>query len=315
MKILVTGVAGALGSHVAEALVRAGHQVRGLDSFTPYYARALKELNRADVTKAGVEFVEADLARDDLHPLVADVDVIYHFAAQPGIAAHVPFSDYVDNNLYATHRLLETAKQYAQLQLFIHASTSSVYGAFAFGDETTEPKPTSAYGVTKLAAEQLALSYHREQGVPVTVLRIFSAYGERERPEKLYHKYMRAALSGQPFPLFEGSEHHVRSYSYVGDIVSGCLLTLAHREKAVGEIFNLGSDKTITTGEGLSIVDEILGTKPEIVRMPKRAGDQKETAAHIEKARRVLGYNPLFTAEEGLRRQARWYRDKVHGKL
>lgn len=315
MTILVTGACGAIGSHVAEALKEAGHHVIGVDCFTPYYARQLKDLNRQEIEEKGIQIIQADLAFDDLAPLVSAVNVIFHFAAQPGISESTPFVDYVNNNIYATQRLLEEVKKQGHIELFVHASTSSVYGAFASSDETAEVKPTSAYGATKLAAEQLALAYQRDQGLPVTVLRIFSAYGERERPEKLYHKFIKAVLEGTPFPLHEGSENHIRSYSYVGDIVNGCMLALAHKEKAIGEIFNIGSDKTVTTGEGLKLVEEIIGKKAQIMQTPKRAGDQLETSANIGKARTVLGYRPLMTLPEGLRRQVAWYTKSVFGKM
>jgi nucleoside-diphosphate-sugar epimerase len=267
------------------------------------------------VVAAGVQFLHTDLRTDDLRSIVGDADVVYHFAAQPGISSHVPFEDYVDNNIYATKRLLDAVRDAGSVSLFVHISTSSVYGAIASSDETIAPKPTSPYGVTKLASEQLALSYHREGGLPVTVLRLFSVYGERERPEKLYFKFIKSLYTGEAFPLHEGSEHHVRSYTYVQDIVNGCLLVLAHKEKAIGEIFNLGNDRTITTGEGLAIVEGIIGKQAEILRTPKRSGDQLETAAHIYKARTILGYNPIIRPEEGLARQVVWYRDRIFGKL
>lgn len=315
MKIVVTGVAGAIGSHVAEALARAGHTVRGIDSFEEYYDRRFKEINRQDVERAGVQFVEADLVTADVAYLIEGADVIYHFAAQPGLAAHVPFSKYIDNNVTSTHRLLEAVKKVGGVKLFVHASTSSVYGKQASGDETAEPKPTSYYGVTKLAGEQLALAYHREQGVPVVVLRLFSVYGERERPEKLYHKFINSVLNKKPFTLHEGSEKHVRSYTHVADVVDSCLLVLDKQQEVVGQIFNIGNDKTVSTGEGIAILEQILGEKANIIRTPARSGDQLETAANISKARRVLGYNPKIQPEEGLARQVAWYRSKVHGKI
>jgi nucleoside-diphosphate-sugar epimerase len=315
MKILVTGAAGAIGSHVAEALVREGHEVLGIDSLTPYYARSLKEINVADIKKSGVDFSRVDLVTDDLAPHLADVDVVYHFAAQPGISAAVPFADYLNNNIVATERLLQAVKRVGTVQLFVHISTSSVYGKFAAGDETTEPKPTSYYGVTKLAAEQLALSYHREAELPVVVLRLFSVYGERERPEKLYHKFIKHVLNGEPFPLHEGSEDHIRSYTYVGDIVAGCLLVLDHVKESIGHIFNIGNDRTITTGEGIAILEKALGKKADNIRKPTRPGDQLETAANITKARRILGYDPKVEPKEGLAREVAWYKKHIHGKV
>ena len=157
MNILVTGAAGFIGSHLAERLINLSHSVRGVDCFTGYYARALKELNASQVKDKGVVFLPLDLAEDDLSAVVNDVEIVYHLAAQPGISATTTFETYVRNNITATHRLLKAVKQSPSLRGFVNISTSSVYGADATQDETTEPKPTSYYGVTKLAAEQLAL--------------------------------------------------------------------------------------------------------------------------------------------------------------
>jgi UDP-glucuronate 4-epimerase len=315
MHILVTGVAGAIGSHVAEALVKNGHYVRGIDSLSPYYSRSLKDINVEDIKKAGVEFAEVNLATDTLDGYLKDIEVIYHFAAQPGISDTTSFTDYVTNNITATYNLLEAVRRIGGVKLFVQISTSSVYGKRAAGDETTNPKPASIYGVTKLAAEQLALAYHQQYGIPVTVVRLFSVYGERERPEKLYHKFIRSILNAEPFNLYEGAKNHVRSYTYVGDIVEGCLLVLAHRDRVAGEIFNLGTDTTITTGEGMAIVESILGKSAIINHVPERPGDQLETAANINKAREVLEYDPKIAPLEGLAREVAWYKAKVHNKL
>ncbi|MEK7614390.1 MAG: NAD-dependent epimerase/dehydratase family protein [Patescibacteria group bacterium] len=315
MKILVTGVAGAIGSHVAERLAQMGHDVVGVDSLTDYYHRAIKETNLSDVRESGVKVFLSDLSVDDISETMPDIEVIYHFAAQPGISASTGFDLYIKNNIIATHRLLEKAMELSALKVFVHISTSSVYGARAQGDETTEPKPTSYYGVTKLAAEQLAMSYHRELNLPVTVLRLFSVYGERERPEKLYHKLIKSILEEKTFPLHEGSEHHIRSYTHIEDIVDACVLVLDNFDKAIGEIFNIGNDKTITTGEGISVLEEILGKKANLVIMPRRTGDQTETAANIKKAREIFGYNPKINISEGLSRQVKWHKDKLHNKI
>jgi nucleoside-diphosphate-sugar epimerase len=201
------------------------------------------------------------------------------------------------------------------LQGFVNISTSSVYGTFATGPEATEPRPTSYYGVTKLAAEQLVLAYQRTLGLPACSMRLFSVYGPRERPEKLYSKLIRAILEDQAFPLYEGSEQHLRSYTYVADIVDGLVVALDHLDMCVGEILNLGTDKTITTGEGIRIVEEIIGQRARLVRTPKRAGDQLQTQANIDKARQLLGYHPTTEPREGLARQVNWYKEKLLGKL
>ena len=315
MRILVTGAAGAIGSHLAEGFVRRGNYVRGSDSLTPYYSRLIKEINVAEIKNSGVEFVRADLCTDDLTSLLDGIEVVYHFAAQPGISATTPFSEYVNNNIVATFRLLEAVRQAGDLRLFVHISTSSIYGRRAVGDEMVEPAPTSYYGVTKLAAEQLALSYYREQWLPVVVLRLFSVYGERERPDKLFHKLISSILNDKPFPLHEGSEHHTRSYTAVQDIVDGCFRVIEYLDKCMGQIFNLGTDQVITTGEAIRLLETIIGKEAIIKAVPRRPGDQVETAANITKARAILGYDPVMKLPDGLAREVRWYKEKIYGKI
>jgi nucleoside-diphosphate-sugar epimerase len=315
MNILVTGAAGFIGSHLAERLVKLGHVVGGLDCLTDYYARALKELNVEQAKKAGVEFLSLDLAEDDLGPAVARVDFIFHLAAQPGISATTTFETYMRNNITATYRLAQAAQKSDALRGFINIATSSVYGADATGDETTECKPASYYGVTKLAAEQLVMAYAREQGFPACSLRLFSVYGPRERPEKLYPKLIRCILEERPFPLHDGSEEHVRSYTYVGDIVDGLIAAMQHFDACNGEILNIGTDVCITTAEGIKTVEEIIGKPANLPLIPKRPGDQLKTHANIDKARRLLGYNPSTTAREGLEKAVAWYERYIHGKI
>lgn len=314
MKILVTGAAGFVGSHLAERLAAQGHEVRGLDCLTDFYPRPLKALNERAIRERGVATLRLDLAADDLGAAARDVEIIYHLAAQPGLSATATFDTYVRNNLTATQRLLEAARQSPTLRGFVNISTSSVYGFDATGDERAEPKPTSYYGVTKLAAEQLVLAYARDRGLPACSLRLFSVYGPRERPDKLYPRLIHAILADEPFPLFAGSEHHRRSYTYVGDIVAGLIAVLPNLDRCIGEIFNLGTDTAITTGEGIRVVEEILGKPAKLARQPKRAGDQLHTHANIAKARRILGYNPTVTPREGLQHEVAWYREQIFGK-
>jgi len=315
MKILVTGAAGFIGSHLCERLCTLGHEVVGLDCLTPYYARALKELNAQDVRDAGASLLALDLAQDDLSEALEGVQVVYHLAAQPGIAEHVPFGDYERNNVLATQRLLEALRGLPGLELFVNIGTSSIYGADATRDESAAPEPTSHYGVTKLAAEQLALALYRDKGFPACSLRLFSVYGPRERPEKLYPKLIRAILEEQEFPLFEGSREHLRSFTYVGDIVDGFCAVLERRNAVLGEIFNLGIDTAITTGEGIDLVEEIIGRRARLAMRPRRSGDQLRTHADIGKARRVLDYAPRTSPREGLAQAVRWYRECIFEKV
>lgn len=315
MNILVTGAAGFIGSHLAERLVASGHSVRGLDCLTAYYARVLKEMNVSELLQKGIDVLPLDLADDDLSSAVQDIEVVYHVAAQPGISATTSFETYVRNNVVATYRLLEAVQQSPTLLGFINISTSSVYGAYATGDETSEPKPTSYYGVTKLAAEQLVLAYQRTRGLPACSMRLFSVYGPRERPEKLYFKLIQAILEDKELLLYEGSEHHVRSYTYIDDAVDGLVVVLDHWDRCVGEVFNIGTNTTITTGEGIRIVEGIIGKPVRITKRPKREGDQLKTQANIEKARSLLGYEPITRPREGLRKQIEWYRQSILGKI
>ncbi|MBN1660296.1 MAG: NAD-dependent epimerase/dehydratase family protein [Anaerolineae bacterium] len=315
MRILVTGAAGFIGSHLAERLVALGHEVRGIDCFTDYYSRALKALNAEALRRQGVDLMALDLAADDLAPAVEGAEFIVHLAAQPGISATTAFETYLRNNVQATHRLLLAAQQSPALRGFLNISTSSVYGADATGDESTEPRPTSYYGVTKLAAEQLVLALARDRGLPACSLRLFSVYGPRERPEKLYPRLIAAILDDKEFPLFAGSESHVRSFTYVDDVVDGLVAALDRFDACAGQILNIGSDRSITTAEGIRIVEDIIGAPARIVTRPRRPGDQLRTHANIDKARRLLGYEPATIPEVGLAREVSWYRDQIHGKV
>jgi UDP-glucuronate 4-epimerase len=308
VRILITGAAGFIGSHLAERLAALGHSVIGLDCLTDFYPRTLKQSNVQLLREQDVAVLPLDLAADDLASAVEDVEVIYHLAAQPGISATASYDTYVRDNLTATYRLIEAAKLSDSLRAFVNIATSSVYGTDATGDEDTPPRPTSYYGVTKLAAEQLALAYQRDKGFPACSFRLFSVYGPRERPDKLYPSLIRALLTDQSFPLFEGAEQHLRSYTYVGDIVDGLIAPLSAFEPCIGEIFNLGTDTAITTAEGIRIVEELVGRSAQIARQPRRPGDQTRTHANIAKARRVLGYDPTTTPREGLAQTVAWYR-------
>ena len=316
MKILVTGAAGFIGSHLSERLKNSGHDVIGLDSFTSYYSRELKKLNALDLENAGIQILKLDLARDSLDEAIKNVEVVYHLAAQPGISAGTPFEYYLNNNIVATYKLVEAVKSIPTLKFFINIATSSCYGSDASYPESHEPKPTSHYGVTKLAAEQMVLAYQRDKGFPACSARLFSVYGERERPEKLNPKVILSILDPDyRFPLYEGSEKHLRSYTYVGDIVDGLVSIMKNQEKCFGEIINLGLDSTNTTGEIIKTIEELMGAKAKYDMVSRRPGDQEKTLANINKARKILGYNPTTTPKEGLAKEIEWFKEKVWNKI
>ncbi len=307
MKIIVTGAAGFIGSHVAEYLVRQGYDTYGIDNLSNYYSPSLKKQNIMDIERQGVQFIEADLT-ENLHTrLPGSVDYIFHLAAQPGISANTYLHEYVKNNIFATQNLLEWVLQYnPQLRCFVNIATSSIYGKIADVPEDTVPQPVSFYGITKWAAEQLALSEQRQGKLPVCSLRLYSVYGPRERPEKLYTKLIQAIFKNQPFPLYEGSERHSRSFTYIGDVVKGIAQTIDKETSINGEIINIGSDEEHTTAEGIALVEEIIGKKARFQNIPSRPGDQLRTKAVINKARKLLGYEPSTSLREGLQAQVKW---------
>jgi len=309
MKILVTGAAGFIGSHTSERLQNLGHEVIGVDNFNSYYNIELKRLNAKTIADKGVNIITHDLRTDNLSDVLpTDVDYIFHFSAQPGISSSSTFEDYFSNNIIATKNLIDFAVQCPNLKLFVNIGTSSIYGLEATFPEDFAPKPASHYGVTKLAAEQLVLQKSREKQFNACSLRLYSVIGPRERPEKMYTKLIACAFNDEAFPLFEGSDGHLRSFTYVGDIVDG-IVSVIHKEADVdGEIINLGTEVEHTTQEGIEAVETILGKKIKIEVISKRAGDQLRTKANIDKARRLLNYNPQTTLIEGVRQQVNWYK-------
>lgn len=308
MKILVTGAAGYIGSHVAERLQSLGHEVVGLDNFSSYYDVSLKEINASVLHLKGITIKKIDLRTPtQFQILPTDFDYIFHFAAQPGISATSSFEDYLENNVIATKNLLDFAQKNKNLSLFVNIATSSIYGIEATFDETVAPKPASFYGVTKLAAEQLVLANSRAGKIKACSLRLYSVYGPRERPEKLYTKLIGCGFNNTSFPLFNGSEKHLRSFTYVQDIVDGVVSVIGKEEIVNNEIINLGTEVENTTQEGIEIVEEILNKKIDIQIVDARAGDQLRTNAIIDKARNLLNYNPQTSLKEGLLEQVKWF--------
>ena len=305
-KVAVTGAAGFIGSHLAEALVREGHAVTGVDCFVPYYDRAVKASNLADLqSMSGFRFVETDLRTDALTPVLDGCEVVFHLAAMPGLVRSWTDLDlYSSCNILGTQRLLEAARE-AGVKRVIYVSTSSVYGREATGPEDADLRPFSPYGITKLAGEHLCQAYADNYGLPYTILRYFSVYGPRQRPDMAYHILIRALLEGRPFPMF-GDGSQSRSNTFVDDIVQATLLAWRKPEAATGETFNVGGGEVITLAEAVALIEDLTGRQAVIERGPPRPGDQMHTRADIGKARRLLGYDPSTPVREGLARQVAW---------
>jgi UDP-glucuronate 4-epimerase len=196
--------------------------------------------------------------------------------------------------------------------MFVNIGTSSIYGLEATFPETKAPEPASYYGVTKLAAEQLVLQHSRMNQISACSLRLYSVIGPRERPEKMYTKLIELGLKNQPFPLFEGSETHLRSFTYVGDIVDGVVSVIGKETQLNNQVVNLGTEIEHTTQEGIDAVSKVLNKSIAVKVMPKRLGDQLRTKANIDKARRLLNYNPQTTLLEAVKHQVDWYKENFY---
>jgi len=315
MKVLITGAAGYIGSNLALTLREQGLSPFGIDAFDDYYSPEIKRANAARLKARGIDLFECDLATDDIDSIVRRADAIVHLAAQPGISATTPWSDYHKNNIIATHRLIEAAMQSERLALFANISSSSVYGIHATDTEEMPAKPASWYGATKLAAEQEALAMQRSMGLPACSLRLFSVYGPRERPEKLFPKLIKSIANDTAFPLYGSARDHQRSFTYVSDICDAILATLRHKDRVIGEILNIGTDLCFTTGEAIETVEAVMGKRAKINPIEARPGDQKATHANIEKARKLLDWEPKTDLKSGVAQTVEWYMNEVHGKI
>jgi UDP-glucuronate 4-epimerase len=308
VRIVVTGAAGFIGSSLAEALVADGHEVVGLDAFIPYYPRSIKETNLARLRATpGFRFGELDLRSDDLDPWLDGADAVIHEAAMAGLMrSWTDLELYVSCNLLATNRLIEAAAR-AGIGRFVFASTSSVYGREAVGDEDQALEPVSPYGITKLACEKLVLAHVATSGLPATIIRYFSIYGPRQRPDMAYHRFIEAMSDGEPITVF-GDGEQTRSNTYIGDAVRGTIAALERGE--VGGIYNIGGGRTISLNEAIAIIAAHLGVEPVIKTEPARPGDQRHTSADVSRARARLGYEPSTDPHDGLGRQVAWHRER-----
>ncbi|MGH3102732.1 MAG: NAD-dependent epimerase/dehydratase family protein [Gaiellaceae bacterium] len=303
-KLVVTGAAGFIGSHLAEALLAAGHTVVGVDCFTDYYDPALKEENAA-----GLDVLRLDLAQDDLGPALAGADGVFHLAGQPGVRSFGDvFGHYLRRNVLASQRLFEAAARAGVRVVF--ASSSSVYGEaerYPTPEETT-PRPLSPYGITKLDCEHLARAYGRSFELDAVVLRYFNAYGPRQRPDMAFTRIATALAEGRAFELY-GDGDQSRGFTYVSDVVSA---TVTAMEGApTGSLYNVGGGTEASLNEAITVLERIAGRSLDVRPAPAVPGDQRRTRADTTRIRTELGWEPRVGLEEGLRAQWRWASSRV----
>ena len=307
MRCLVTGVAGFIGSQLAERLVAEGHHVVGVDAFTDYYATSLKERNLETLRRQSAFTLQrANLLDLELPRLLGEVDVVFHLAAQAGVRASwgQAFQIYTDWNVLATQRLLEAARG-RHLTRFVYASSSAVYGRSELPMREDGPAhPLSPYGVSKLAGEHLCGLYAEAYRVPTVSLRYFTVFGPRQRPDMAFHRFIRALRAGRPIPVF-GDGRQTRDFTFVRDIVDATCRA-ATADAAPGDVINVAGGARVELREAIRQIEHVTGRRAVWGPAPPPAGEMPHTYADIGRARRLLGWTPKTALADGLREEAAW---------
>lgn len=303
MRCLVTGVAGFVGSHLAERLLADGHEVCGVDAFIDYYPRCIKERNlEGPRSWNNFTLIEANLLDLPLPCLLEGVHIVFHQAAQAGVRASWgnEFSRYNDCNVLTTQKLLEAAVGSRELRRFVYASSSSVYGDTSIlpVSEDVIPMPVSPYGVTKLAAEHLCVLYHQNFNVPTVSLRYFTVYGPRQRPDMAFNRFCKAIIARQPIHVY-GDGQQTRDFTYISDIVEANIRA-ATLDTATGQVMNVAGGSRVTVQHVIQLLKEISGERVEVVFDQKQHGDVHDTFADTQRAQRVLHYHPSIDLRTGL---------------
>lgn len=310
MRALITGVAGFVGSTLAERLIGGGDEVVGVDALTDYYDPAQKRANLAAlVDEKRFTNIEGDLGDVDLAGLLDGVDAVFHQAGQPGVRRSWgrDFDVYVDANVRATQRLLEACVEHATVRRVVYASSSSVYGE-AEGYPTSEddvPRPISPYGVTKLAAEHLCSLYAANLGVPTVSLRYFTVYGPRQRPDMAFHRFISATLRAVPVTVY-GTGEQIRDFTFVDDVVEANVRAATVDGVAPGTVLNVAGGTSISVNEVLDELGAIAGHPIEVDRVERALGDVSRTGGATERVREVLGWSPRVDVRDGLRAEYAW---------
>jgi nucleoside-diphosphate-sugar epimerase len=307
MKVLVTGVAGFVGSHLAEKLLGEKYDVVGVDKFLDNYPRRFKQKNLGLLLKnPNFTFLEEDLLQVNIKELLKDVSYVFHLAAQPGVRSSWgdEFIQYSQNNIMATQLLLEAGKE-SRIKKIVYASSSSVYGDT--NDlpmrEEGNTRPVSPYGVSKLAAEHLCYLYWKAYGLPTVSLRFFTVYGPRQRPDMFFHIFMDRLRKNEEVPLYDDGEQ-TRDFTYCGDIVDGLIGAALY--PGAGEVFNLGGGTESSVLNAIHVVEKISGRKAKLKTFERQKGDVRHTRARLDSAREKLRYSPKVSLEEGLGQQWDW---------
>jgi UDP-glucuronate 4-epimerase len=306
---MVTGAAGFIGSHLVERLLSEQVSVVGVDCFTPYYEPSLKHRNLDSVARnADFSLIEADLRDHEIAPLLEGIDVAFHLAGQPGVRSSwgAGFADYATHNVLATQRLLEGAL-HSGVKRFVNASSSSIYGnAPRYPTREDDlPRPLSPYGVTKLAAEHLT-SLYADRGLPTVSLRYFTVYGPRQRPDMALNRFLRAALHGEPLPVFGDGEQR-RQFTFVHDVVEATFLA-ATKTEALGTVMNVCGGEEATVNELLATVAELTHQELVLDRLPTQPGDVARTGGDGALAASLLGFRPKIGLREGVEAELEWIR-------
>lgn len=313
MRVLVTGAAGFVGSHLTKRLRDDSHDVIGLDSFTDYYDVTLKRANADAAIQAGVTFVEGDLNVVDLDAILDGVEAVFHLAGQPGVRSSwgEDFSTYTHCNIDATQRLLEASRRRPTLRRLVYASSSSVYGnAERYPtSERDRPQPISPYGVTKLAAEHLCSLYATCFGVPTVSLRYFTVYGPGQRPDMAFTRFADAVVRGDRITVY-GSGEQTRDFTFVEDVVEANLLA-ATRDVPAGTVMNVAGGSHTSVNEVLQIFEELAGSQLSVARVEAVAGDARQTGGDTSAIRSLLGWQPRVSLREGIAQQFRWAAERA----
>jgi nucleoside-diphosphate-sugar epimerase len=307
-RVVVTGAAGFIGSHLCDRLLALGHEVVGIDSFSDYYGRARKKQNlEAARNNEAFTLVELDLVDGDIARALRGASVVFHLAGQPGVRPSWGdhFDRYVQDNILATQRVLEALRE-NPVERLVFASSSSVYGdAEAFPTrESALPRPVSPYGMTKLAAEHLVFVYMRNFGVPATSLRYFTVYGPRQRPDMAFCRFMEALADDTPIEIY-GDGEQTREFTFVSDAVEGTVK--AASADVVGQVINLGGGSRVTVNRVLDTLEDVSGKKSRREYLAAAPGDPRHTGASINVARDRLGWEPRVSLRDGLAKQWDWF--------